>query len=117
MSALRGERTTVRSALSAVHAAKALFCAKALLRCFTLSDLSKVFARALIPLPGAPIWASALSTHASFRRHLCTFMQAGQRSGISRFVSNESSTIVSVLSPVETAVPRIGQRIMILGKK
>jgi hypothetical protein len=42
-------------------------------------------------------------------------MQAGQRSGISRFVSNESSTIVSVLSPVETAVPRIGQRIMILG--
>jgi len=58
-----------------------------------------------------------LSTHASFRRHFCTFMQAGQRSGISRFVSNESSTIVSVLSPVEMAVPRIGQRIMILGKK
>jgi hypothetical protein len=43
-------------------------------------------------------------------------MQARQRSGISRFASNESSTIVSVLSPVEMAVPRIGQRIMILGK-
>jgi hypothetical protein len=94
------------------------FAQKALLTVFyTVRPLLKVFARALIPLPGAPIWASALSTHASFRRHLCTFMQAGQRSGISRFVSNESSTIVSVLSPVETAVPRIGQRIMILGKK
>src|SRR6202035_2620972 len=88
--ASRGERTTVRSALSAVHAAKAPFCAKKplLAAFYTVRLLLKVFARALIPLTGAPIWASALSTHASFRHHLCTFMQAGQRSGISRFASN-----------------------------
>jgi hypothetical protein len=58
-----------------------------------------------------------LSTHASFRPHLWTFMHAGQRSGILRFAANESSTIVSVVSPVGTSLPRIGQRIMMLGKE
>jgi hypothetical protein len=43
-------------------------------------------------------------------------MQAGQRSGILRSVGNESNTITSVLSPVGTSLPKIGQRIMILGK-
>jgi hypothetical protein len=44
-------------------------------------------------------------------------MHAGQRSGILRFAANESSTIVSVVSPVGTSLPRIGQRMMMLGKE
>jgi hypothetical protein len=44
-------------------------------------------------------------------------MQAGQRSRILRFAANDSNTIVSVVSPVGTFRPRIGQRIMMLGKK
>jgi hypothetical protein len=44
-------------------------------------------------------------------------MQAGQRSGILRFAANDSNTIVSVVSPVGTFRPRIGQRIMMQGKK
>jgi hypothetical protein len=43
-------------------------------------------------------------------------MQAGQRSRILRFAANDSNTIV-VVSPVKTFRPRIGQRIMMLGKK
>jgi hypothetical protein len=58
-----------------------------------------------------------LSTHASFGVHLWTFMQAGQRSGILRFAANDSNTIVSVVSPVGTFRPRIGQRIMMFGKE
>jgi hypothetical protein len=41
-------------------------------------------------------------------------MQAGQRMVRVRS-PRESSTIVSVLSPVETALPKVGQRIMISG--
>jgi hypothetical protein len=44
-------------------------------------------------------------------------MQAGQRSRIFRFAANDSNTIVSVVNPVRTFRPRIGQRIMMLGKK
>ena len=58
-----------------------------------------------------------LSTHASFRVHLWTFMQAGQRSRILRFAANDSNTIVSVVSPVGTFRPRIGQRIIMFGKE
>ena len=44
-------------------------------------------------------------------------MQAGQRSGILRFAANDSNMIVSVVSPVGTFRPRIGQRIMMFGKE
>jgi hypothetical protein len=46
---------------------------------------------------------------------LWIFKQAGQFSGISKFASIEANTIISVVSPVGTALPMIGQRIMILG--
>ena len=42
-------------------------------------------------------------------------MQAGQRSRILRFAAKDSTTIVSVVSPVGS--PRIGQRIMMSGKE
>lgn len=61
--------------------------------------------------------AFGLSIQASFGFHLWIFKQAGQRSGISNFGSIVSNTTVSVLSPVGTAIPIIGQRIMILGTK
>jgi hypothetical protein len=44
-------------------------------------------------------------------------LHAGQRSGILRFAANDSNTIVSVVSPVGTLRPRIGQRIMMFGKE
>jgi hypothetical protein len=42
-------------------------------------------------------------------------MQAGHRIGISRLSGNESKKIFSVVSPVGTLLPTIGQRIIILG--
>jgi len=60
---------------------------------------------------------SASAIHASSRRHWWTFLQAGHRTDILRFAGNESNTIVSVVSPVGTFVPRIGQRIIISGTK
>jgi hypothetical protein len=56
-----------------------------------------------------------VSIQASLRCHLCDFSQAGQRSGISRPSMMESNIILSVRSPVRTAVPSIGQRIIISG--
>jgi hypothetical protein len=53
-----------------------------------------------------------LSTHASFRVHLWTFRQAGQRSRILSFAAKDSNTIVSVVSPVGTFRPGIGQGII-----
>jgi len=54
------------------------------------------------------------STQASFLFHLCTFRQAGHRMG-TETSPRESNNMVSVLSPVGTAFPEIGQRIMIFG--
>jgi hypothetical protein len=54
------------------------------------------------------------STHASFCRHLWFFRQAGQRIGIS-ISDRDSNLIASVLNPVGTGVPNVGQRIMISG--
>src|SRR5277367_509092 len=54
------------------------------------------------------------SSHASFCSHLWSFRQAGHRSGIVT-LDSDSNLIVSVVSPVGTAIPTIGQRIMIFG--
>jgi hypothetical protein len=87
-------------------------------RCFRLSDFS------LKLLPAHKFHSVerlfehlSLSTHASFRVQLWIFMQAGQRSRILRFAAKDSNTIVSVVSPVGTFRPRIGQRIMMFGKE
>jgi len=55
-----------------------------------------------------------VSTHASFRSHLWSLKQSGQRSGILTSDS-DSNLIFSVVSPVGTAVPSVGQRIIMLG--
>jgi hypothetical protein len=60
---------------------------------------------------------SALSIQASLGIQLCIFRQAGHRIGILRSASIESNTIISVVRPVETLIPKIGQRIKILGTK
>ena len=57
---------------------------------------------------------SPLSTHASFFSHLWSFMQAGHWSGIV-IPPSDLNLIVSVLRPVGTAFPTVGQVIMILG--
>jgi len=54
---------------------------------------------------------SSSSIQASLRTQLWTFWQPGQRSGIARSSGKDSSTILSVLKPVRTAVPRVGHRI------
>jgi hypothetical protein len=57
---------------------------------------------------------ASFSTHASFRCHWWTLEQAGQSSGI-MIPESDSNLIFSVVSPVGTGIPRIGQRIMMLG--
>jgi hypothetical protein len=106
--------------LPTVHATKALFLRKKVQarRRFRLSDFSLKLLPAhrfhsLERLFEHPF----LSTRASFGVHLWIFMHAGQRSGILRFAANDSNTIVSVVSPVGTLRPRIGQRIMMFGKE
>jgi len=59
-------------------------------------------------LPRRPL--SPLSIHASFRRHLWTFLQAGQC--IVSVNSKVSRIITSVVTPVGTGFPNIGQRII-----
>jgi hypothetical protein len=49
----------------------------------------------------------------ALNRQLWIFKHAGQRTGISRSAGIESNNIVSVVSPFETLLPTIGQRIMI----
>ena len=55
------------------------------------------------------------STQASLRIHLWVFEQAGQRNGIARFSGMLSKMTCSVVNPVGTDFPRIGQRTMIFG--
>jgi hypothetical protein len=57
---------------------------------------------------------ASFSTHASCRCHLWSLRQSGQRSGIIT-PESDSNLIVSVVSPVGTAVPSVGQRIIMLG--
>src|ERR1700733_6361274 len=57
---------------------------------------------------------SSFCTHACFRSHWWSFRQAGHCSGIV-IPDSDSNLIVSVVSPVGTGVPGIGQRIMMLG--
>src|SRR5579863_8451734 len=57
---------------------------------------------------------ASFSTHACFRSHWWSFKQAGHCSGIV-IPDSDSNLIVSVVSPVGTGIPRIGQRIMMLG--
>jgi hypothetical protein len=57
---------------------------------------------------------SCPSTQASFSSHLWVLKQAGQRIGI-EISDRESNLIASVVSPVGTALPNTGQRIMISG--
>jgi hypothetical protein len=63
---------------------------------------------------GGPTPYASFSTHASFRCHWWTLEQAGQSSGI-MIPDSDSNLIFSVVSPVGTGTPRIGQRIMMLG--
>jgi hypothetical protein len=55
-----------------------------------------------------------LALRSSFFSHLWSFKQAGHWSGIVTPAS-DSNLIVSVVSPVGTAFPTVGQRIMIFG--
>jgi hypothetical protein len=57
---------------------------------------------------------ASFSTQAPFRSHLWSFMQSGQRSGIIT-PDSDSNLIFSVVRPVGTGFPVVGQRIIILG--
>jgi hypothetical protein len=61
---------------------------------------------------GAP-WLP--STQAFLAFHLCNFLQAGHRSGMSMSLGNDVNNIASVVSPVDTGTFRIGHLIMMSG--
>src|SRR3978361_1463389 len=54
-------------------------------------------------------------TQALLGPHRCIFMQAGHRNGIELSSGNEAITTASVLKPVDTSLPEIGQRTLITG--
>jgi hypothetical protein len=80
-----------------------------------IRDRRHVLELFLAALKEAPPDLSEGATQASLRCHLCTFRQAGQSIGIGRSSEMDSKIIVSVRSPVWTAVPNVGQRIIISG--
>jgi hypothetical protein len=63
---------------------------------------------------GAP-WLP--STQAFLGFHLCSFLQAGHRSGTSRSVGNDLNNIASVVRPVDTGIFRTGHLIMMFGMR